>query len=45
MPPFQLLLNDAEMASVLTYVRNAWGNQATSISEFDINRQRNLPAH
>lgn len=40
MPPYLLALNDAEMAAVLTYIRSAWGNSATAISEFDINRIR-----
>ena len=40
MPPYRLQLNDAEIASVLTYVRNAWGNQAGAIAEFDINKLR-----
>jgi mono/diheme cytochrome c family protein len=44
MPPFQLQLNDAQTAAVLTYIRNAWGNRAVPVSEFDINRQRNLQA-
>lgn len=44
MPPFQLQLNDAQTAAVLTYIRNAWGNRAAPVSEFDINRQRNLQA-
>jgi len=40
MPPFVLTLNDADMASVLTYIRTAWGNQGGSVSEFDINKLR-----
>jgi len=44
MPPFQLTLSDAELASVLSYIRNAWGNQAPALSEFDINKFRNLQA-
>lgn len=44
MPPFQLVLSDAELASVLSYIRNAWGNQAPALSEFDINKIRNLQA-
>jgi mono/diheme cytochrome c family protein len=40
MPPFMLTLNDADMASVLTYIRTAWGNQGGSVSEFDINKLR-----
>lgn len=44
MPPFVLTLSDAELASVLSYIRNAWGNQAPALSEFDINKFRNLQA-
>ena len=44
MPPFMLQLNDREIAAVLTYVRNAWGNQAGALSEFDINKLRRSQA-
>lgn len=44
MPPFVLTLSDAELASVLSYIRNTWGNQAPALSEFDINKFRNLQA-
>ncbi len=40
MPPFMLTLNDRELASVLTYIRNSWGNQAEPVSEFDAGRTR-----
>jgi hypothetical protein len=32
MPPQGLLLNDEELAAVLTYVRNSWGNSASAIT-------------
>ena len=38
MPPFQLTLNDRELASVLTYIRTSWGNRAESVSEFAVGR-------
>lgn len=44
MPPFVLQMRDADMAAVLSYIRNAWGNQALSISEFDINKFRRMRA-
>jgi cytochrome c553 len=44
MPPFMLRLTDREMAAVLSYVRNAWGNQASALSEFDINKLRRSQA-
>lgn len=44
MPPYQLMLNDAEVAAVLSFIRNAWGQRAAPLSEFDINTMRNRPA-
>jgi mono/diheme cytochrome c family protein len=32
MPPFQDRLNPDDLAAVLSYIRNAWGNQALPIS-------------
>jgi mono/diheme cytochrome c family protein len=32
MPSFSWRLNDAQVASVLTYIRNAWGNAAAPVS-------------
>jgi mono/diheme cytochrome c family protein len=40
MPPFVLQSGDAELAAVLSYIRNAWGNRAAGVSEFDINKFR-----
>lgn len=40
MPPFGLTLNDRELASVLTYIRNNWGNEADPVSEFDAGRSQ-----
>jgi mono/diheme cytochrome c family protein len=28
MPPFDWRLNDTQVAAVLTYIRNSWGNEA-----------------
>lgn len=36
MPPFALQLTDDEIASVLTYIRTAWGNDATPVSPFKV---------
>jgi mono/diheme cytochrome c family protein len=41
MPPYVLELKDSEVAAVLTYVRNSWGNQAPDVSEVEVNRHRN----
>lgn len=40
MPPFQLQLNNQELAALLSFVRAAWGNTAPAVSEFDINKLR-----
>ncbi|MES2975446.1 MAG: cytochrome c [Pseudomonadota bacterium] len=40
MPPFVLVLGDGEVAQVLSYMRNAWGNSAGEVSEFDVARVR-----
>ena len=32
MPSFAWRLKDAQVASVLTYIRNTWGNAATAVS-------------
>ena len=38
MPPFAPLLDDAQVAAVLTYIRTAWGNQAAMVSELQVRR-------
>jgi mono/diheme cytochrome c family protein len=40
MPPFVLVLTDAEIAAVLTHLRQSWGNQANSVTALDVNRMR-----
>lgn len=40
MPPYGHLLKDAEIAAVLSYVRNAWGNTAPAVSAFEVQKQR-----
>ncbi|MBH1966256.1 MAG: cytochrome c [Comamonadaceae bacterium] len=40
MPPFVLELRDAELAAVLTYIRNSWGNQAPEVSVLDVHSMR-----
>ena len=32
MPPFGQVLDDGDIAAVLTYVRGAWGNDAPAVS-------------
>lgn len=38
MPPFRLVLRDDEVAAVLSYVRNAWGNSASPVLPLDVLR-------
>ena len=45
MPPFVLVLNDSEVADVITHIRTAWGNQASSITPLEVNRIRAHQAH
>jgi mono/diheme cytochrome c family protein len=42
MPPFAGTLSDEDMAAVLSYVRNAWGQKAAPVSAFDVSRGREL---
>jgi mono/diheme cytochrome c family protein len=43
MPPFSPKLNDEEVAAVLTYVRNSWGNQASPVTAAQVNALRTVP--
>jgi mono/diheme cytochrome c family protein len=38
MPPFRLVLRDDEVAAVLSYVRDAWGNSAPPVLPLDVLR-------
>jgi mono/diheme cytochrome c family protein len=40
MPAFGWLLSDQEVAAVLTYIRNAWGNSAPPVSAGDVAKAR-----
>ena len=40
MTPFEGLLNDREVAGVLTYVRNSFGNKASAISAKQVSEIR-----
>jgi mono/diheme cytochrome c family protein len=42
MPPFGNVLDDAEVAAVLSYVRNAWGNKGAMVSARQVNRHRSV---
>ena len=45
MPPFGPVLSDNEVALVLTYVRNSWGNHGNALSTAEVNRYRNAPVN
>ena len=40
MPPFGQSLDNAEIAALASYVRSAWGNRASGVTPFDVNRVR-----
>ena len=40
MPPFGPSLDDADIAALASYVRTAWGNSASGVTPFDVNRVR-----
>jgi mono/diheme cytochrome c family protein len=43
MPPFSPLLDDAQTAAVVTYVRNSWGNTGSAVTPAQVNRYRAVP--
>ncbi|TAM01351.1 MAG: c-type cytochrome [Paraburkholderia sp.] len=43
MPPFAQLLSDEEVAAVVTYIRTAWGNYGTPVSDREVNALRSAP--
>ncbi|GGC71052.1 cytochrome c [Undibacterium terreum] len=43
MPPFGPKLSDDEVAAVVSYIRNSWGNQAPMVSPSDVNKYRTAP--
>lgn len=40
MPPFGHVLDDRDIAAVVTFVRNQWGNRAEAVSSVDVQRLR-----
>ncbi len=40
MPPYAQQMSAEDMAAVLTYIRNAWGNEAAAVSPLQIRRLR-----
>ncbi|MET0266587.1 MAG: c-type cytochrome [Duganella sp.] len=43
MPAFGHVLDDTEVAQLLSYLRGSWGNQAAPVSATEINRYRAVP--
>ncbi|MCS0582862.1 cytochrome c [Massilia pinisoli] len=43
MPPHSPVLDDTEVAAVVTYVRNSWGNAAPAVTAPEVNRWRAVP--
>jgi mono/diheme cytochrome c family protein len=40
MPPFGHVLDDADTAAVITFIRGEWGNRASPVSATDVQRMR-----
>jgi mono/diheme cytochrome c family protein len=40
MPPLGQDLNDDEIAAVVTFIRNSWGNQAGAVRQHEVTRLR-----
>lgn len=45
MPGFDWRLTDAQVAAVLTYIRNSWGNAAPAVAASAVKSQRESSAH
>ena len=43
MPPFGHVLNDLEVAQVVSYLRSAWSNNAPPVTSVDVNHYRAIP--
>jgi len=43
MPAYGHLMDDAQVADVLTYLRSSWGNRAGAVSAAQVNRYRSVP--
>jgi mono/diheme cytochrome c family protein len=40
MPPYAHLLDDAELAALLTWLRVSWGHQASALSSAEVGQWR-----
>ena len=43
MPPYGPALSDADVAAVVSYIRNQWGNRAALVSDQEVGRNRAVP--
>ncbi len=43
MPPFAQTLSNEEIAAVVTYIRQSWGNRAAPVSPADVEKYRTVP--
>jgi mono/diheme cytochrome c family protein len=43
MPPYNPVLNDEEVAAVVSYVRASWGNAARGVTQAEVNGYRAVP--
>ena len=40
MPPFQQILRNEEIALVVSFIRNAWGNTGSLVTAIDVDRSK-----
>ena len=45
MPPFVLVLDDSEVAGLISHIRSSWGNQASVVTPLEVTRARSNQAH
>jgi mono/diheme cytochrome c family protein len=43
MPPFAYTLTDQQVADVVTYIRQSWGNRGTAVNAADVAKYRTVP--
>ena len=43
MPPFAYTLSDQEVADVVTYMRQSWGNRSSAVSPVDVAKYSTVP--
>lgn len=43
MPPFAYSLSDQEVAEVVTFIRQSWGNRGTAVNPADVAKHRTVP--